>query len=220
MPDRRAHRNRRHRSVRAKSFNAAELAELVRTEPEPPTQHEKRRLKLLRPRTRADCIDGPRPCPWVSCREHLYLDTSAAGSIKLNFPDLEPGELEHSCALDIADAGGATLEGTGKILNITRERARQIEVSATARYKMFARLSGLDEILVENAEDDDVPTVAQAAQLGTEVRARMARITGANLTSAELDASLQQIAKRILVPRPPTTAAGWRHWAGERGGAK
>ena len=24
-----------------------------------------------RPRTRADCLKGPRPCPWIMCRHHL-----------------------------------------------------------------------------------------------------------------------------------------------------
>jgi hypothetical protein len=27
-----------------------------------------------RPRTRAECKDEPRPCPWVACKHHLYLD--------------------------------------------------------------------------------------------------------------------------------------------------
>ncbi len=66
-----------------------------------------------RPKTRGDCIDGPRPCPWVSCRFNNYLDVSPRGSIKLNFPDREPAEVpaDKSCALDIADQfpGGAPL---------------------------------------------------------------------------------------------------------------
>ena len=33
---------------------------------------------IARPITRADCIDGPRPCPWVSCRHHLLLEIAAA----------------------------------------------------------------------------------------------------------------------------------------------
>ncbi len=27
-----------------------------------------------RPRTRGDCADGPRPCPWYRCRHHLGLE--------------------------------------------------------------------------------------------------------------------------------------------------
>jgi len=27
-----------------------------------------------RPKTRADCIDGPRPCPWLGCRYHLGVE--------------------------------------------------------------------------------------------------------------------------------------------------
>lgn len=85
-----------------------------------------------RPRTRADCADVPRPCPFVSCRHSLYLDVNRSGGVKLNFPSLEPGDMppEWSCALDVADRGGATLERTAAALNITREGIRLIEVAA------------------------------------------------------------------------------------------
>lgn len=33
---------------------------------------------VQRPRTRAECIDGPRPCPWASCRHHLLLEIAYA----------------------------------------------------------------------------------------------------------------------------------------------
>lgn len=88
-----------------------------------------------KPRTRGECVDGPRPCPYVSCQHHLYLDVTEAGSIKKNFPDLEPEEMRETCALDVADRGGATLEDVGKLLNLTRERTRQIEVKAIAQVK-------------------------------------------------------------------------------------
>jgi hypothetical protein len=82
-----------------------------------------------RPKTRAECAHEQRPCPWVSCKHHLYLDVNPrTGTIKLNFPDLEPWELEHTCALDVADDGGHTLEEVGDITNLTRERIRQLEL--------------------------------------------------------------------------------------------
>ena len=82
-----------------------------------------------RPRTRAECSGGQRPCPWVACKHHLYLDINPrTGSIKINFPDLEPWELPHTCALDVADAGALTLEEIGAVTNLTRERVRQLEV--------------------------------------------------------------------------------------------
>ena len=66
----------------------------------------------------------------MACKYHLYLDVNPeTGSIKMNFPDLEPWELEETCALDIAERGGVTLEEVGAILNLTRERVRQVEVS-------------------------------------------------------------------------------------------
>jgi hypothetical protein len=89
---------------------------------------------VIRPLTREHCAEGPRPCPFVACRHHLYLDVAPeTGTIKLNFPDLEVWELADSCALDIAEAGGLELERTGALLNVTRERIRQIEAVALAK---------------------------------------------------------------------------------------
>jgi hypothetical protein len=91
----------------------------------------------VRPQTRAECKDAQRPCPWVACKHHLYLDINPrTGSIKINFPDLEPWELQHTCALDVADNGGLTLEEIGLITNLTRERVRQVEVRGLITLKL------------------------------------------------------------------------------------
>lgn len=51
--------------------------------------------ELPRPRTRADCLEGPRPCPWVSCRYHLLTEVSAeSGSLVLNLT--APGTRGHA----------------------------------------------------------------------------------------------------------------------------
>jgi hypothetical protein len=78
-----------------------------------------------RPRTRGECIGGPRPCPFVGCRHHLYLEVNWAGGLKLNFPGLEVWEMADTCSLDVADRDGVTLEEVGDHMNLTRERIRQ-----------------------------------------------------------------------------------------------
>ena len=81
-----------------------------------------RAIEKFRPRRRADCVASARPCLFISCKHHLYLDVNpATGSIKLNFPDKEVWELKETCALDVADKGGITLEEVGDI----RRRCRQ-----------------------------------------------------------------------------------------------
>jgi len=90
-----------------------------------------------RPATRGQCKEEMRPCPYVSCQHHLYLDVSSrTGAIKLNFPDLEVWEMAETCSLDVADRGGITLEEVGEILNLTRERIRQVEVRGLLKLKM------------------------------------------------------------------------------------
>jgi hypothetical protein len=94
-------------------------------------------VDIARPTSRAECKEEMRPCPWVACKHHLYLDINPeTGSIKINFPDLEPWELKHTCALDVAERGGITLEEVGEIMNLTRERIRQVEVRGLLKLKM------------------------------------------------------------------------------------
>lgn len=79
---------------------------------------------------RSDCRGGPRPCPLVSCSYNLYLDRTSSGAVKLAFPNLEPWEIPktRSCALDVADRGGAGTKYVAKAMNLTDERIRQIQV--------------------------------------------------------------------------------------------
>jgi hypothetical protein len=125
-PSRDVLRSRRPRDVRAKTIPMRELVvkkhRLALVEPYPED--------VVRPVTRGDCRGGPRPCPWVSCAHHLYLEVTDNGGVKLLFPDLEPEEMAVSCALDVADEGGETLEAVGAAMNITRERVRQMQERA------------------------------------------------------------------------------------------
>lgn len=104
---------------------------------------------VRRPASRPECVQGEnaeRPCPFVSCKHHLYLDVSPkSGALKLNFPNLEVWEMAETCSLDVADNGGATLEEVGAYMNLTRERIRQLEVKGAAKLKELAAIAGYAE---------------------------------------------------------------------------
>lgn len=139
-------RSRRKRDVRARTISVKRM-----------TKRELEIGRLLypetdywKPRTREECVGGPRPCPYISCKHHLYVDVSPrTGAIKLNFPDLEVWELSESCALDVADRGGTTLEDVGAIMNLTRERIRQVEVKALAKLEALHDMEALREYVDE-----------------------------------------------------------------------
>jgi hypothetical protein len=145
-------RSRRKRNVRARTVS---VKRMTRYELEASRcQHAE--VELHKPATRGECSNTERPCPFVSCRHHLYLDVSPrTGSIKINFPDLEVWQLPISCALDIADAGGCTLEAVGDIMNLTRERVRQLEVCALAHLEAVGDMAELREFVAGRIEADD-----------------------------------------------------------------
>ena len=115
-----------------------------------------------RPRTRDDCANGERPCPWVSCRHHLYFIVKAR---KGALPTTKPWDMDETCALDIADRGGSTLQEVGDALGFTREMIRRIEASAIANLTQPHR--GAEQLWNEAEEavstaDDDGPMFAQS----------------------------------------------------------
>lgn len=112
-----------------------------------------------RPVTRADCENGPRPCPWVSCTEHALLGAltgMAPISDEAALARLET--MPWSCVLDAADAsaalpGAVTLEDVGDCFNVTRERVRQLESAAKKKARFPARVAGLEADAVEETPD-------------------------------------------------------------------
>jgi hypothetical protein len=140
-------RSRRKRAIRARTISVKrmtkrelELGRLLYPESE----------DVERPKVRSECVGGERPCPFVSCKHHLFLDVSArTGAIKLNFPDLEVWDMSETCALDVADRGGTTLEEVGAIMNLTRERIRQVEVKGLAKLAALRDMSALRDYVDE-----------------------------------------------------------------------
>ena len=139
-------------------------------------------------------MGGERPCPFVSCKHHLYLDVSAkTGAIKLNFPDLEVWEMNETCALDVADRGGTTLEEVGAIMNLTRERIRQVEVKGLAKLAalrdMLALRDYVDEgpmgkrrlpVLAAGAEEPEEEEEAEEVEAETEEDVEIVEIASAD----------------------------------------
>lgn len=122
----------RGRTVSIRSISRREL-ELGRRA-YPPEEH-----AIERPRTRGECRDGPRPCPWIACRYHLYLDVTDRGSIRINHAG-EPDELVDSCALDMADAGPRSFDGIGRAMNVSRSRVEQLAEPALERVRRRLRV--------------------------------------------------------------------------------
>jgi hypothetical protein len=178
-------RSRRKRDVRARTISVKrmtkrelELGRLLYPE-----------VEVDRPVTRADCVSGERPCPFVSCKHHLFLDVSArTGAIKLNFPDLEVWEMTETCALDVADRGGTTLEEVGAIMNLTRERIRQVEVKGLAKLEALRDMAALRDYVDEGPVGKRrLPVLASAPEEEDESE-EDAEFDIEEFTSAELDA--------------------------------
>jgi hypothetical protein len=106
------------------------------------------------PRTWGDCQEralgtATNPCAYLRCRHNLLLDISEdTGSYKVTWPHLASGHYgdeydalpRHTCALRVADEGGMTLDEIGVMMNLTRERVRQIETKALLRLRDLSEL--------------------------------------------------------------------------------
>ncbi len=145
VPARRRGRRKRRERARARTISIRRLSKT-----------ELNRGRLLypetdywKPSTRSECKDMERPCPFVSCKYHLFIDVHPErGSIKLNFPDLEVWEMAETCALDVADRSGITLEEVGEIMNLTRERVRQVETSGLQKLEAVRDIERLRDYIM------------------------------------------------------------------------
>lgn len=104
------------------------------------------------PLTRGDCVDGPRPCPYITCRHHLAIDRFV--------PDTAEG---HTCSLDVADEGEHTLEELGQIFGVTRERVRQVQADALGNVRPIGLARG-DAALFAHAEGSTFDETADEAR--------------------------------------------------------
>lgn len=78
------------------------------------------------PATRAECLNGPRPCPYETCRYHLTREIKKT----------KRSDDDETCALDVADGGPHSLEALAQTLHVTRERIRQIESDGLTRIRL------------------------------------------------------------------------------------
>jgi hypothetical protein len=81
-----------------------------------------------RPRVRAECVNGPRPCPWTTCRHHLGADA-----------------LE-TCALDVAERGELDVCEVARLLKVHPSRVIEIEAGALRKLARIARRGAIEQL--------------------------------------------------------------------------
>lgn len=101
-----------------------------------------------RPKTRAGCYNMPRPCPFVTCRHHLYLNILGRrifiNQLVKGLPIEEAlDKMPQTCSLDAAEKGGMTLQELADVFGLSRERLRQIQVAAQQRAAQIGARRGI-----------------------------------------------------------------------------
>ena len=95
------------------------------------------------PWSRGDCQGGARPCPCVTCRWHLlwvapgvlHPAARAAAPRPMSMWSADDAAaaisaLPESCALDVADQGGAPAERIGELIGVSKQGALDAEERA------------------------------------------------------------------------------------------
>lgn len=127
------------------------------------------------PRTWGECIERAlgtptHPCAYLRCKYNLLVDLHhATGAYKITHPSLAGGDYgdeyeqmpRHTCALNAAEQGGMTLEEVGEVINVTRERVRQIELKALYRLRDLAALAAVAD---GDADQSQIDTVARMSR--------------------------------------------------------
>lgn len=119
-----------------------------------------------RPQTRGECRDQPGACPFVSCRYNLAVDVTSTGSLWVQgqgtfaerqragdeeleaFADAVVRYIEAggpTCALDIAEQGGVSVQRIGPLFGVTRQMGNNYVQNATRRLRVQRVLQRLME---------------------------------------------------------------------------
>jgi hypothetical protein len=127
-----------------------------------------RHLPVLRPVTRADCVDGPRPCGVFSCKYNLSSHVDERGTLHLSIrgrrfvisrhatteefeaisdaavDELVNGPPTPNCALDVAEQH-PTVEQVAAALQVSRQRLSVIESVALTNLRSKLAAAGIVE---------------------------------------------------------------------------
>lgn len=204
--------------------------------------------ELVRPRTVADCANGPRPCPWVGCEHNLLIDVMGDGGLVLNAPskrlagaervfparraierqwyvEIHLPEHEYDRSLSAARARDEAIaariaERTGAARAVAEAKAAAVIDAARAR---AAKLPAAKTPKKRERRHRRVTSIMERARTrAAEIRAQAARRAGE--TEARIrDAAAQHERRRIFVIGPLDGAARAREiadlWAAEHGAA-
>ena len=109
-----------------------------------------------RPKTRGECADMPRPCPFLSCRHHLAHDWAKPYYGKRPTDDELTERIvdaEHTCSLDVADKREHSIAEVAEVMQTTESAINK----ASWRAGKHVRSEGADGIL------DSLPTDTREA---------------------------------------------------------
>lgn len=100
---------------------------------------------IRRPTCRSECVQGPRPCPWVSCRYHLFLDVTEHGSLRMPHGKTADDLLamQQTCSLDVADDGGLPVREISDLFKLSDFGARLILNKALGTLSRRRKLADL-----------------------------------------------------------------------------
>ena len=120
----------------------------------------KKLLDMIRPKTYEDCLEvgwgtKENPCPFVGCKNHLFLEINELGELKFPHKKKDFDEIDETCLNRAIENGPLDFQQITNLIGVVRERARQIKNEAKEKIKQTTEFRMMEGLMFKGDEEEN-----------------------------------------------------------------